>query len=139
MGPTVLSGELSDGVALLISETWNDRYLLGFGLIGEQTGKFSEGDVFIGNNLFVRAQLLVSGPDKWAWARNIELGIGPAYLQNTNRALGSHFTINISIAFKTPRKGWLPDRYTIDHFSNAGTAKPNAGQDIYVAIGYDFK
>jgi len=140
IGPTVLSGQYSDGVAVMVSEIFNDRYLIGFGLIGQQTGKFNEGDVQVGNNIMLQAQFLVQGPDKWAWARQIELGLGLAYFQETNRVFGRNLTFSLSLGYEKPDRWWrwLPDHYTYRHYSNAGSGSPNAGQDLLFMFGYDF-
>ena len=55
IGPTAISGKFSDGVAVMVSEVFNDRYLIGFGLIGQQ----SRDGVQIGNNIMLRAQFRI--------------------------------------------------------------------------------
>ncbi len=139
-GPTTLSNEFSNGIAVMISETWDDRLLLGFGLVGEQTGKFKEGPVQISGNLMVQGMFLVQGPEKWEWSKPLELGLGVAWFQETNRALGRHMNFGIRLGYKKPDKWarWLPDMYSVLHYSNAGTGTPNSGQDFRLMFGYTF-
>ena len=140
IGPTAVSSQFSDGIALTVSEVWNDRYLLGFGLIGQQTARIGEKDIQIGNNIMFRAQFLVQGPAKWAWARQIELGLGLGYLQEKSEVVGSNLNFALSVAWESPDrwdKWWQPDRFTFDHLSNSGSAKPNPGLNMLM-FGYDF-
>ncbi len=140
IGPTVLSGEFSDGVAIQLSQVFDEKYLLGFGLIGQQTGNFSEGPVQVGNNIMLQGQFLLQGPERWAWVEPFEIGLGLAYFQNKNRALGSNLTFSLSVGYERPQHWWrwLPDRITFRHYSNAGTATPNSGQDLPLMLGWDF-
>ena len=139
IGPTAVSSQLSDGLALTVSQVWDDRYLLGFGLIGQQTFRRGTKEIQIGNNIMFRAQLLLQGPDKWAWARQIELGFGLAYLQEESVVLGSHLNFSLSVAYESPDdwQWWVPDRFTLDHLSNSGSAFPNPGLNMLM-FGYDF-
>jgi len=136
IGPTAVSGKFSDGVAVMVSEVFNDRYLVGFGLIGQQTFRGEQ----IGNNIMFRAQLLVQGPSKWAWSRNLELGAGLGYFEHQNKVLGSNLNFFLSLGYESPDhwSRWVPDRFTYDHASNSGSAHPNPGQDFIVMFGYDF-
>lgn len=140
VGPTFLSSEFSSGAAIQLSQVFDDKYLIGFGLVGQQTGKFNEGAIPIGNNIMAQAQLLLQGPEQWAWVEPIEIGLGLAYFQNKNRALGSNLTFSLSVGYERPQHwwSWVPDRITFRHYSNAGTAHPNSGQDLYLMLGWDF-
>ena len=64
--------------------------------------------------------------------KNWELGIGPAYFQNTNRALGKNLTWALSIGYKG--KKWA---FRLRHYSNAGSGSPNLGLDG-ITVGYSF-
>jgi hypothetical protein len=61
-----------------------------------------------------------------------EIGIGAAYFQNTNRALGKNLTWSLSLGF-----GGEHWSVRFRHFSNAGSGSPNLGQDL-LTIGYEF-
>ena len=135
-GAGFLSGEFSKGAALLVTERWGgpngSRYALGMGIISSQEVTDRAGDLYKPRtNLFVFAQRRVSfGSCEWGC---FSLGIGPAYFNSTNRALGSNFTAALSIEYRfTPK--WS---INIRHFSNAGSASPNMGQDM-LTIGYTF-
>ena len=125
-GATFLSADYSDGAAMFFSEIWADKYLVGFGIIGDQVGKFSEGELPVESNMLIQAQRLVS-------YKGVELGIGVATWQHTNRALGDEFTFSLSAGYSF---GNWHVRYR--HYSNGGTARPNTGQDLLL-IGYRFK
>jgi hypothetical protein len=131
-GPTVLSGEYSEGMAVMVSGVWDDRWLLGFGVVGNQVCKCNEGEIAVGNNLMVQAQLLVRGPDVF-FLRHTQMGIGPAYFQEKNRALGRNLTVGLMVAVARPEHWWkwLPQDLVVRHYSNAGSGTPNMGQDVY--------
>ncbi len=126
-GAAFLSAEYSDGAALFFSEVWDDKYLLGFGIVGNQKGEFSEGTIDVRSNMVVQAQRLVT-------YKRITLGIGPAYWQHTNRAIGSELLFALSLGVNVGKNWDIMYR----HFSNGGTASPNSGQDLLL-IGYRFK
>ena len=126
VGPTILSADYSDGVAIMLSERLQNKYMLGFGLVGDQTCKCSEGDVELGNNIMLQAQRLVT-------YKRITLGLGVAYWQNLNRAIGEHLTFALSIEIDLPSKWDL----RIRHYSNAGSGTPNLGQDL-ITLGWRF-
>ena len=137
VGPTFLSTDPSHGVAVMISEVWADKFLVGFGLIGQQDGKFSEGTVFVENNIMVQGQFVVQGPARWSWSKDIEMGAGLAFFQNTNRALGLPLVFSLTLGYERPQRGWRPDRFNYRHYSNAGSGSPNGGQDLLM-FGWDF-
>jgi len=126
-GPTFASSEYSNGSALFFSEIWQDKYLVGFGLIGDQEGNFKEGTITVKSNMLVQAQRLVT-------YKKVTLGIGVARWQHTNRMLGDEFTFALSLSYAL-NSSW-DIRYR--HFSNGGTASPNSGQDILL-IGFRFR
>lgn len=55
----------------------------------------------------------------------VDLGVGVALLQNTDRYNGSHANFSLKLAY-TYRRYFVEYR----HWSNAGTGKPNLGRDI---------
>jgi len=83
--------------------------------------------ITVGSNMMVQAQRLVT-------YKKVTLGVGVANWQHTSRILGDEFTFSLSVSYRLNDSWGL--RYR--HFSNAGTASPNAGQDILL-IGYSFK
>jgi hypothetical protein len=133
-----LSSEWTSG-AILFQERWDD-WLVGIGYIGTQWvtpdderawwQKYRPNDPipahFVDRNLFIHGQRLL----RW---RKFEIGIGAAYFQNTNRALGAKFTVSSSASYHFNKNFSLNFR----HFSNAGSATPNMGQDL-LTIGWTF-
>lgn len=127
IGPAVLSGEYSDGGALIFSERIG-KFAIGGGYVSEQfvnTCGRPDCAFDIRENILFQVQRIV----KW---KNAEIGIGPAYFQNTNRALGKNLTWSLSL-------GYVGEHWAvrIRHYSNAGSGAPNMGQDM-VTLGYSF-
>jgi hypothetical protein len=56
-----------------------------------------------------------------------EVGIGAAYLQNTDTYNGSHANFNLILGL-APRS--VPLKLRWQHFSNGGTQSPNKGRDM---------
>ena len=125
-GAAFLSAEYSEGAAFFFSEVWDGKYLLGLGIVGNQKGVFKEGTINVRSNLVVQAQRLVT-------YKRVTLGIGPAYWQHTNRAIGSELLFGLSLGVNVGKNWDIMYR----HFSNGGTATPNSGQDLLL-IGYRF-
>lgn len=128
IGVGLLSGEYSQGQAGIISERWvGGKYAVGLGVISRQEVTDRGGNLHkLRPNLFVFAQRRVTLGD-WSF------GLGPAYLNSTNRAIGSNFAAALSIEWEFSRHWSL----NLRHFSNAGSARPNMGQDMLM-IGYTF-
>lgn len=128
VGAGFLSGEFSQGGALLLTEKFGDgKYLLGMGYVSEQEVTDRSEDFYeVRENLFFMAQRRVC--QRW-----LCLGIGAAHFNNTNRALGSKLTAALSV--EVVKNNWS---INLRHFSNAGSAVPNMGQDM-LTIGYAFK
>ncbi len=122
-GATFAEAEYSGGAAIFFSETWDDKYLLGFGLVGDQ----AVDDAPVKSNMVVIAQRLVT-------YKRVTLGFGVANWQHQSRLLGDEFTFSLSLGVELRDNWYLQWR----HFSNGGTAKPNAGQDLLM-LGYRFK
>ena len=128
LGPTFLSGEYSKSAALAIHETINDKWRVGMGVTGTQRVKDRAGDVYHPRaNLFVHGQRIVR------ITQNTRFGIGVAYFNAKTRWNGSNFLASLSIEYRFNPNWDVKYR----HFSNAGSAPPNMGQDIFL-IGYTF-
>lgn len=128
LGPTFLSGEFSDSGGLILNETWPNRWRIGVGLIGPQNVTDRSGTHYdVRSNLFVHGQRVV------AITKNLDFGIGAGYFNAKTRWNGSNFVASLSMEYS------LNDRWSINyrHWSNAGSASPNMGQDIFTA-GYRF-
>jgi len=127
VGATFVGDTNTNGSTLFISEVWQDKYLLGLGLVGDQQipNKFSSMKIDVRSNMVFHAQRLIT-------YRAVTLGVGVATWQHTSRIFGDTFTFSLSLAYKRPEYwwGWLPNDIRYRHFSNGGTASPNTGQDL---------
>lgn len=56
----------------------------------------------------------------------LDVGIGPAFLQNVDVVNGSHFNFTLLLRYRFNARWAL----TMRHISNAGTVKPNLGRDM---------
>lgn len=126
LGPTNLSGDWAGG-SIMISENAG-KWSFGGGYVSEQFVKTCprvdcEND--IEPNIFFQVQRVVKY-NHW------QMGIGPAYFNNTNRALGTNLTWGLMLGYK-----WDKWAIRFRHYSNAGSGKPNMGQDM-LTIGYTF-
>lgn len=126
-GGTFLSGEYSEGQMLVLNETW-DKWRLGMGIVTEQEvtdrhGNFHE----VRENLFIHGQRLVS------ITKNLDFGLGVGYFNAKTRWNGSNFVASMSVEYALDDKWSLKYR----HFSNAGSATPNMGQDAFL-VSYSF-
>ena len=141
LGPTNLSGNWAGG-ALLLSERFG-KYDFGIGYISEQTVSlrafdlkspdckritdgFNRCDFEIRENIFIQAQRIVK-------YKRCEMGIGPAWFQNTSRVSGKQLNFSLMIGCNLSEKSFI----RIRHWSNAGSATPNLGQDL-LTIGWRF-
>lgn len=123
VGPAVLSSDYAEGGMFAINERFG-KYELGMGYVSEQVVH----GIDIRENLFVEAKRVVKFGEKF------EMALGPAYFQNTNRALGCKFTGSLSMTYNFTDNWGVKVR----HFSNAGSCSPNLGQDAFT-IQYRFK
>ena len=128
VGMGMLSGDWSNGVGLLISEKIGDgKYSVGLGYLQEQEVVDRHHRYYdIDENLFVQAQRHVM------W-KKLEISVGAAYFNATNRALGSNFTAALGVHYNFSDSLSLGFR----HYSNAGSGTPNMGQDILM-VGWRF-
>lgn len=127
LGPTFLSGEFSDSGCLLLNETF-DRWRIGMGVCGEQEVTDRSGTTYeVRNNLFVHGQRLVAITDR------LGFGVGVGYFNAKTRWNGSNFVASLSMEYS------INDRWSLNyrHWSNAGSASPNMGQDLFT-VGYRF-
>ncbi len=141
LGPTNLSGDWA-GAGLLLSERFG-RYDFGIGYVSEQTvslrtfslddpscTRITDGinrcDFEIRENIFIHAQRIVK-------YKKCEMGIGPAWFQNTSRVFGKQLNFGLMVGCNISEKVFV----RIRHWSNAGSASPNLGQDL-LTIGWRF-
>ncbi len=126
-GAGVLSGEYSEGQYISIEERFDEgRYSVGFTLMGEQVCQCGEGLVPVDVNIAIYVSRNVF------WKR-LELGIGIAWWESINRAIGSHLTLQPRIAIRITENF---DLRLWTHNSNSGLSKPNLGQD---RIGFSYR
>jgi hypothetical protein len=129
IGPTFLSGELSKSGALIVNQDYG-KWRVGMGLTGAQrVVPRTEPETKVRQNLFVHGQRVVEIADNW------DLGLGVAYFNARTRWNGTNFVASMSIEYGKTRWEHLRIRYR--HFSNAGSASPNMGQDILL-VGWRF-
>lgn len=130
LGAGFLSGEFSKGGALLVNQRWKSgRYSVGIGYISEQEVTDRSNTFYeVRENLFIQAQRRTC-----LFNDKLCLGIGVAHFNNTNRALGSKFTAGVHV------EGQINENLSLNirHYSNAGSATPNMGQDM-ITIGWSF-
>lgn len=129
LGPTMLSGELSEGAVLMVNQTWDERWRLGMGYVAEQkVTPRREPEMEVRPNLFIHGQRIVGITE------NFDLGLGVGYFNAKTRWNGSQFVASMSIEYS------INDNWSLQfrHFSNAGSASPNMGQDMFT-IGYSFR
>lgn len=129
-GITAISAKYSNGNSLILTERFNNKWVIGLGLISDQVYKDSK----IRNNPVFFGQRLVYGPGIF---KNVGLGIGAGYLGNTSEINGSKFNYMLSAEYFKPRSGIIPDYFILRHLSNAGSTPPNKGQDL-LSFGYVF-
>jgi hypothetical protein len=131
VGPTYLSDQSSDGYMVVISERMG-KFDIGVGYVSEQDvwpkweKRHGYGPAHLERNSFIYGQRI--------WSKGkFELGIGAAHFSNKNRALGQRTTWPVTL-------GWNFNKdvsIRLRHFSNAGSATPNLGQDA-VTLAWTF-
>lgn len=123
LGPGFLSGEYSEGGTLMLTDSVGN-WDIGGGVVSKQHCHCRSPED-LEDNIFFQAQHIIE-------YKRAEIGIGAAYFQNTNRALGKNLTWSLSIGF-----GGEHWSIRARHFSNAGSGSPNLGQD-FLTFGYEF-
>ncbi len=133
LGPTNISGDWA-GAALMLSERFG-KYDVGIGYVSEQRATVTCGPSLpaipkcafdIRENIFISAQRIVK-------YKHCEMGIGPAWFQNTSRVFGKQLNFGLMIGCNISEQAFV----RIRHWSNAGSASPNLGQDL-LTIGWRF-
>jgi hypothetical protein len=130
-GITVLNTSYSEGENIILTERWDDKWEFGIGLIGEQIDKYNRP---IDSNMLIFAQRKIRGTDA---LDDVILGVGLAYLDKTTTVSGSNLNFMLSLEWNRNRDDWFPDYYIFRHVSNAGTTRPNTGQNV-LNVGYNF-
>ena len=134
LGIGFLSSQFSKSGVAFFQEMWGGsygtKYSVGMGYIYKQEvtdrqGYFSK----LNENIWVQAQR------RFCWVEDdrVCVGAGPAYFQNTNRALGKNFNLALSVEIRPQNRVTI----NIRHYSNVGSGMPNMGQDM-ITIGYLF-
>lgn len=93
-------------------------YELGATLIGESSFR----DANQRNNFALHASI-VDGLGRF------DVGLGAAYLQNTDEYNGSHLNFHLLLQYRVKT---IPLILRWQHFSNAGTQSPNRGRDMVI-------
>lgn len=134
VGVTNLSGDWARGGVLMLSERFG-RYDLGIGYVSKQNVTVTCGPHLpatsrcafeIRENIFIHAQRIVK-------YKRCEMGLGPAWFQNTSRVFGKQFNFGMMVGCNIFKQAFV----RIRHWSNAGSASPNLGQDV-ITIGWRF-
>jgi len=142
VGAGLLSDQFSGGFTLTITERINKKWEVGLFYVDEQdvcpafeVKRGKPCPVFVDRNwaFFGKRIWTFRGdvnPDYPNGAFRMHFGLGVAKWAETNRALGSEWTIPVSIGIDLP-PFWGQENVSlyIHHFSNAGSHTPNMGQD----------
>lgn len=124
IGPTYLSASSSDGGLLLLSEDIG-KYAFGIGVVSKQVCQCRNDTTEVPVNAFVQAWRKVG------IYKGLSAGLGVSYWNQTTRVTGSHFNFALSLEYAVTDKLSL----SLRHWSNAGSASPNLGQDA-IMIGW---
>lgn len=130
VGPT-FTGQFNGGVGLLITERVLDNKLdLGIALIGDQEWNGQT----TANNGNVFLAYVAEKPSSWVKLFPSEVSIGAAYwIKTDDRLVGSQLGYNLGLKWRLTEQASVGIR----HWSNAGTVKPNRGQDL-LTFGWRF-
>ncbi len=124
IGPTY-SGEFNGGAGLIVTERIFDNKIdFGIALISEQD--FDKENLRLDNNGTVFAAFVATKPDKWWKGFPTEVHLGPAYWIHTSRFIGDELGFMLALKWHIGKHQTI----NIRHWSNAGTTKPNHGQDL---------
>lgn len=131
LGATYAS-KFNSGAGLVLTERlWENRLDIGLALIGEQD--YDKENLVVGNNGNFFVAFVASKPASWWIVLPAEAHIGMAYWIETNRFIGDE--LGYMLALKWHAGDHLS--FGIRHWSNAGTVKPNRGQDL-LTLGWRF-
>lgn len=133
-GPTFTS-EFNGGMAVTLSKRVNPNIDVGISLVSDQ----SWDNVQVGNNGSFFARFVVHRPDGWWAGLPSEVQIGGNYWFKAQPPInGAKEGFLLGLHWNTPQPwAWMPDTVGVTHFSNAGTNKPNRGQDMLL-FGWRF-
>jgi hypothetical protein len=131
LGATYASG-FNNGAGLVLSERLaQGKMEVGIALIGEQD--YDKENIRLANNGNVFASFVAPKPDTWWRILPSEVHIGAAGWIKTNRFIGAHLGYQLALKWRLTENVSI----NIRHWSNAGTVKPNRGQDL-LTIGWRF-
>lgn len=122
LGPTWLSGFDNNGYGFVYTERVAEKWDLGLHLISEQD---FYNTVIPNNGGFFVQRVVCKG--------NFCMGLGATRWINTSRLIGSEFTFGLMVGYQFNDQWGV----RIRHWSNAGTKKPNRGQDL-LTLTYTF-
>jgi len=128
IGPT-FTGEFNGGFGVTFSERFAGKYDLGLSLISDQSWEA----VQVGNNGNFWAAYVVQRPEKFWKVLPSELALGANYWIKTQSPInGCHvgYILGLKYRFDDFSVGWR-------HWSNAGSCRPNRGQDL-LTFGWRF-
>lgn len=131
IGPTY-AGKFNNGAGLVLTErVANGKIDLGLALISEQD--FDKENLKLGNNGNVFAAFCQTKPESWIVIFPADVCIGGAYWISTNRFIGDELGFHLALKWRLGEHASV----NIRHWSNAGTSKPNRGQDL-LTFGWRF-
>jgi hypothetical protein len=128
VGGTFLS-EFNGGFGIAYSHRVTPSIDIGLALISEQ----SFYDTTLENNANFNVRFIRERPEDWWAVLPDELSLGGAYWIHTSRVIGCNVGFDLGLRWRLGDHwgfGWR-------HWSNAGTCKPNHGQDL-AFISYRF-
>lgn len=129
LGPT-FTGEFNGGLGLSYMERVHPKIDVGVTLISDQDWN----DRVTHNNGNVWAAFVQERPDGWTRWLPSEMSIGAAAWINTDdRLIGCHLGYQLGVKYRFTKALSVGIR----HWSNAGTCKPNRGQDV-LTFGWRF-
>jgi len=131
LGATYAS-KFNSGAGIVLTERFLDNKMdVGLALIGEQD--YDKENTTVGNNGNVFVTFVASKPASWWIVLPAEAHIGVAYWIETNRFIGDELGYHLAL------KWHFGDHLSLGvrHWSNAGTVKPNRGQDL-LTLGWRF-
>lgn len=125
-GPTYLSGSYSEGQNLILVDRITPEWEIGAIYITEQYCHCTWATDLRENMGFMLNRV-------WTY-KKVEVGLGGSIWQNTNRAFGKKMNFSLMVTYN------FNDRFAIRarHFSNAGSAAPNLGQDMFTNLVWKF-
>ena len=127
-GPTY-TGEFNGGFGVVFSERFAGKYDVGISLISAQQWE----NVDIGNNGNVWAAYVAKRPDNWWVFLPNEFSLGPsAWIKTQSPINGCILGYHLGLKYRIGDAS-----IGIRHWSNAGSCRPNRGQDL-LTVGWRF-